>query len=79
LEPEIAFGIVLKKHRKHQKLSQEKLSESANLDRTYISLLERGQRQPSLKTILSIAGVLGVTASDLVREIETLICPKVEK
>lgn len=73
MKPEVAFGIVLKKYRKNKNLSQEKLSEASDLDRTYISLLERGQRQPSLKTILSISKVLGTTATELISKVEELI------
>ena len=73
MKPEVAFGIVLKKYRKNKSLSQEKLSEASDLDRTYISLLERGQRQPSLKTILSISKVLGTTATELISKVEELI------
>ncbi|BCO11375.1 SOS-response repressor and protease LexA [Citrifermentans bremense] len=47
-------------------LSQEKLALEANLDRTFISLLERGLRQPSLKTILELSKVLGVKAAYLI-------------
>ena len=73
MEPEVAFGIILKKYRKKNNLSQEKLSEASDLDRTYISLLERGQRQPSLKTILSISKVFGVSATDIISKVEERI------
>lgn len=36
---EVAFGIVIKSHRKHLKLSQEKLAHKADLDRTYIGMM----------------------------------------
>ena len=73
MEPEVAFGIVLKNFRKNNNLSQEKLSEVSDLDRTYISLLERGQRQPSLKTILSISKAMGVTATELISNVVELL------
>lgn len=66
MEPEIAFGKVLKKIREKKGLSQEKLALSGGLDRTFISLLERGLRQPSLKTILQLARPLGIKPSELV-------------
>ena len=46
-------------------ISQETLAERADLHRTYISDLERGQRNPSLKTILRLAHALEVSISTL--------------
>jgi len=51
-------------------MSQEKLALEANLDRTFISLLERGLRQPSLKTLFAIANVLKVRPHEIVRAVE---------
>lgn len=45
------FGIFLSSLRTDKKISQEKLAELCQLDRTYISLLERGCRQPTLMTL----------------------------
>lgn len=64
--PEEAFGLVLRRLRTEKNMSQEKLALEGGLDRTFISMLERGQRQPSLTTIIQIAGVLDVSPSDLV-------------
>lgn len=60
------FGKVLKKLRHEANMSQEVLSEKSNLDRTYISLLERGLRQPSLTTLFSLASALDVRATKLI-------------
>jgi transcriptional regulator with XRE-family HTH domain len=65
-----AFGEVLRDHRKHAQLSQEKLAEASELDRTYISFLERGVRQPSLVTLIKLGRALGVPVSDLVSEVQ---------
>lgn len=46
-------------------MSQEALAALADLDRTYISLLERGKRNPSLICVVSLARALGVDASEL--------------
>jgi transcriptional regulator with XRE-family HTH domain len=73
LEPETAFGAVLRARRKKAGLSQEKLALEAGLERTYISLMERGQRQPTITTILKIASVLRCSAAELVAEVESLI------
>lgn len=72
MEPEIAFGKVLQDCRRAKGLSQERLAAESRLDRTFISLLERGQRQPSLSTLLRLAAALGVSASELVRKVENL-------
>jgi len=51
------------RHDRH--ISQETLAELSDLDRTYISSVERGQRNISILNILKIADALGVTASSL--------------
>jgi transcriptional regulator with XRE-family HTH domain len=67
MSPENAFGHVLKMYRTNAGMSQEKLALECNLDRTYISLLERGKRQPTLGSILSLSQRLGVSASEMVK------------
>ena len=64
------FGKVLRETRKRQGLSQQSLALETDLDRTYISLLERGKRQPSLRTLFILAEALGTRASSLVRKLE---------
>jgi len=64
----VAFGAVLKELRREAELSQDALAEKADLDRTFVSFLERGERQPSLLTIISLAGALGVQPDDIVRQ-----------
>lgn len=51
-----AFGKVLKEARKERGLSQEAVAELADLDRTTPSLFERGLRQPTLVSVIVIAG-----------------------
>jgi transcriptional regulator with XRE-family HTH domain len=48
-----------------QALSQEQLAARAGLDRTYVSGIERGKRNPSLKTADRIAEALGTTVVSL--------------
>ena len=64
------FGKILRKLREGANLSQEKLAEYCDLDRTYISLLERGLRQPTITTIFKIAEALDISPSELVRKVE---------
>ena len=47
-ETELKFGDVLREPRKKCNLSQEKLAQECDIDRTFISLLERGNGQSSL-------------------------------
>ena len=61
----LEFGKTVQAARNKLKISQEKLAELSELDRTYISSVERGQRNISILNILKIANALGVTASSL--------------
>jgi transcriptional regulator with XRE-family HTH domain len=70
LEPEVAFGVVLRTLRRERQLSQEDLALEAGLQRNYISLLERGLNSASIKTIFKIAKALGVSATELVKRAE---------
>lgn len=74
MEADIAFGAVLRAKRKEVGLSQEKLALDAGLERTFISMMERGQRQPTLTTLLKLAPALGCSAAALVSEVESLLC-----
>jgi transcriptional regulator with XRE-family HTH domain len=73
LELDEAISIVLRKHRKMSKLSQEQLAHESGLDRTYISFLERGLRKPTIHTIFRLCGSLGINPSIFIREVEKLI------
>ena len=73
MTPEQAFGMVLKEHREALKLSQEKLAFQAGLDRTFISMLERGIRQPSLTSILVLAEALNVSAEQMVKKTKAVM------
>jgi DNA-binding XRE family transcriptional regulator len=70
LNPDQAFARALLRARK---MSQELLGFESGYYRTYISMLERGKMNPSLRTILSIAAALNVPAAQLVREVEQLL------
>ena len=49
----------MRQHRTLIRLSQEDLAERAALDRTYVSGIERGRRNPSLKILQQVADALG--------------------
>ena len=65
-----AFGRILRQVRQDKGLTQERLGELAELHRTYISLLERGLRTPTLDVVFRLAESLGVSASDMVKKLE---------
>jgi transcriptional regulator with XRE-family HTH domain len=60
---EEAFGEVIRELRKVNKISQEKLAQISKLDRSFISLIECGHKQPSLITIFQLAKAFKLTAS----------------
>lgn len=62
---EEAFGEVIRELRKESQISQEKLAERSNLDRSFISLLECGRKQPSLITIFQLAKAFNIPASKI--------------
>ncbi len=70
MRSESAFGQILRSIRREKKITQEKLALMSGLDRTYISLLERGLRQPTLKTIFQLSKSLGISAGKIVGEVE---------
>lgn len=60
------FGQAVREARKKRGLSQEKLAFESGLHRTYISSVERGERNISLLNIHKIARALKVAPKDLV-------------
>lgn len=65
-----ALGQLVKQRRVALKISQEELGLRANLDRTYISGVERGVRNPSLTALTSLASGLGITVANLLDNLE---------
>lgn len=65
MTPTQAFGKVLKQVRKTNGSSQEQLAINCDLDRTFVSLLEREKRQPTLTSIFSISETLNISADEL--------------
>ncbi len=70
MDAAVAFGNVLRRLRIEAELTQEQLGFEADLRRTYVSILELGQQQPSLTTILKLATALKLSAQDLVGMVE---------
>ncbi len=66
----IEFGRALRNQRRAGEISQEALALAADVDRTFVSQMERGIRQPSLTTLWKLATALNVKPSILVVKME---------
>ena len=69
---EISFGRVLQQLRRDRGFSQEELGFRSGYHRTYISLLERGLKSPSLRTIFQLAEALEVGPSQMILSVQDL-------
>jgi transcriptional regulator with XRE-family HTH domain len=72
LDPGLAFGKVFRQARKDAQLTQEQVAHAAGLDRTFISLIERGERQPTVRVVFKLAYAVSTTASNLITLTEKL-------
>ena len=61
----IVLGQSIRKTREQLSLSQECLADKCGFDRTYISMLERGKRNPTLLNLLKLSHGLGISVSKL--------------
>lgn len=68
--PRVAFGAHLRSLREATGMSQEAFAHHVDMDRTYMSGLERGRRNPTLDVLVRLAAGLGVTVSELVSTVE---------
>ncbi|PSB14101.1 helix-turn-helix domain-containing protein [Egbenema bharatensis] len=59
------FGKAIRRRRRELDFSQEKLGELAGLHPTYISGIERGDRNPSLENIEKLAQALDLSLAEL--------------
>ena len=65
-----AFGRNVARIRAERGFSQDKLAEKADLDRTYLSGIERGVRNPGIKVVIRLARALGVTVDQLCKGVD---------
>jgi transcriptional regulator with XRE-family HTH domain len=70
-EPKAILAANLRRLRTEVGLSQEELADRAGVHRTYISSVERAQRNVSLENIFGLAAALGVDARDLLAPLPT--------
>lgn len=68
----VYFGRVIRNERNAREWTQETLAWHANLNRNYISLIERGERSPSLNTLRHLSAALETPVSELLRAAEGL-------
>lgn len=73
MEVGLVFGRVLRRRRVAAGFTQEQLAHEAELQRNYVSLMERGINQPTITTLIKLAAPLGCKAAEIVAEVELLI------
>lgn len=64
------LGDRIRDARKRMGLSQETLAEKARLHRTYISLLERNKKSPTVETLFRLCKALEISAASLIKKVE---------
>ena len=67
-----AFGVVIREHRHRLKLSQEALAEKAGIHPTHVGLIERAERNTTLRVAQSLARALGTSLAALIQQAERL-------
>ncbi len=68
----ITLGNTIRKLRKKQGLSQEELAYKANIHRTYMGDVERGERNIAVLNILKIAKALNIKPSTLFSDLDKI-------
>ena len=69
----LAFGQPVRSVRESAGVAQEALALIAEMDRSYLGRLERGEKQPSLDVVFRLAAALGVAPGDLVKLIDAQV------
>ena len=64
------FGMTIRKLREDQKLSQQEVADYSEMDRTYLSDLERGLYYPSLLIVYKLSEVLKIKPHELIEKID---------
>jgi CheY-like chemotaxis protein len=70
---EQAFGKAVRRLRKERNMSQETLALTSKLDRTFISLIECGKKNPTLITIFQLSSGLNVPTEMILRDVESIM------
>ena len=69
LDP-VLVGKVIASFRKQRGISQEVLSGLADLGRSHLSAIERGQRKPTLETFYRLCNAMDLKMSDVILRLE---------
>ncbi len=72
MDIKIKFGKNLKRLRSVKGISQEKLSFLADLDRTYIPSIEKGERNVSITVVEKLANALNIEIAELFKDVTDL-------
>jgi transcriptional regulator with XRE-family HTH domain len=64
------FGRNLRRHRETAALTQEALAAKSDMDRTYISDIERGVRNPGIKNVARLAKALSIASAKLMEGVD---------
>lgn len=70
MDPAVAFGQILRALRREAGLSQEQLALAAQIERNFVSLIERGINQPTIRVIFKLASALDIAPSMMITEVE---------
>lgn len=62
-----SLGQIIREKREYQGLTQVEVAEKAELDRNYIGMVERGERNPSYLSLVKIAKGLNMTVDQLIK------------
>lgn len=73
MDPAVAFGQVLRRLRKEALLSQEQLALEAGIERNFVSLIERGINQPTVRVLFKLAAALRTTPSGMLAQVENVL------
>jgi transcriptional regulator with XRE-family HTH domain len=61
------LGRIIREKREEKGLTQIEVAEKAELDRNYIGMVERGERNPSYLSLIKIAKGLNITVDQLIK------------
>ena len=64
----VALGMAIRSTRKARGISQEELAHRSQIERSYMSSIERGMQNPGVMAIVQIAAGIGISVTDLVAE-----------
>jgi transcriptional regulator with XRE-family HTH domain len=70
VEPDQALGQALRSLRTRRKWSQTELALRADVDRSYLSLIELGKNSPSVRLLFKLCDALDVAPSEFMKDVE---------